>query len=316
MKRKLLTITVFSMLTLAACGTSVEQFNNDGNEAYNDRNYEGALAAYQQAQSRSPELAIPHYNAANVHYRTQGYDQAQLELEQTLVKDNSGNLTQNGFYNLGNTFFRSQQFEQAIDAYKEVLRLNPDDLEAKYNLELALQQLQQQQEQDQQQDQQQDDQQNDQQQDQQQDDQQNDQQQDQQQDDQQDDQQQDQQQDDQQNDQQQDQQQDDQQNDQQQDQQQDDQQNDQQQDDQQDDQQQDQQQDGQQDDQQQDGQQGGQSEQEQNDAQIAGQPQIVEGLTKEQARQLFEAATQDTKSLEEYLQQVLVVPGEKSAQDW
>ena len=52
------------------------------------------------------------------------------------------------------------------------------------------------------------------------------------------------------------------------------------------------------------------------DDQIDGQPQIVEGLTKEQARQLFEAATQDTKSLEEYLQQVLVVPGEKPAQDW
>jgi len=42
----------------------------------------------------------------------------------------------------------------------------------------------------------------------------------------------------------------------------------------------------------------------------------VEGLTEEQARQLFEAATQNTESLEQYLQQILVVPGGPAAEDW
>jgi hypothetical protein len=40
------------------------------------------------------------------------------------------------------------------------------------------------------------------------------------------------------------------------------------------------------------------------------------GLSEEQARQLFEAATQGTESLEEHLQQILVVPGGQPAQDW
>ena len=301
MKQRLLAITLFSILILAACGTSVEQFNNDGNEAYDDQNYGAALTAYQEAQSLSPELAIPHYNAANAHYRTEGYDQARQELEQTLVKD-SGNLSQNSLYNLGNTFFQSQQFEEAIEAYKEALRLKPDDIEAKHNLELALQQLQQQQEQQQEQQQQ-----SDQQQDQRQDDQQQDQQQGDQQENQQNERQQDQQQGDQQENQQKEQQQDQQQGDRQ-----ENQQNGQQQDQQQGDQQQDQQQDGQQDNQGQ----GDQPKQEHNDDQITGQPQVAKGLTEEQARQLFEAATQGTKSLEEYLQQVLVVPGDEPLEDW
>ncbi|MCB0180443.1 MAG: hypothetical protein KDI62_19590, partial [Anaerolineae bacterium] len=44
--------------------------------------------------------------------------------------------------------------------------------------------------------------------------------------------------------------------------------------------------------------------------------QVVEGLSQEQAKQLFEAATRGTESLEEYLQQVLVAPGGQSAEDW
>ncbi|MCB0198269.1 MAG: hypothetical protein KDJ65_40380, partial [Anaerolineae bacterium] len=53
------------------------------------------------------------------------------------------------------------------------------------------------------------------------------------------------------------------------------------------------------------------------DEQADGQPvQAIKGLSQEQAKQLFEAATRGTESLEEYLQQVLVVPGGQSAEDW
>jgi Ca-activated chloride channel homolog len=246
-----------SMLALAACGASPEKLVNNGNEAYANQDYAGALAAYQEAQTELPELAEPHYNAANAHYRQGDFEGAQQEIEQTLLKDD-GDLVQNSFYNLGNNFYQAQDLEQAIEAYKEALRLNPGDMEAKHNLELALQQ-QQQQQQEQNQDQQNQDQQN-----------------------------QDQQNQDQQN-----------QGQQNQDQQNQDQQN------------QDQKE------QNQNQSQDQQDQQKQNDRQQNnGQPQQVRGLTKEQAKQLLEAAAQDSQSLEEYLQQVLVVPGAPPAKDW
>jgi Ca-activated chloride channel family protein len=149
-------------LALAGCGSSVEKLNNDGNEAFGEQDYEGAMTAYQQAQGKSPELAEPHYNAANTHYRQQAYDQAQQEIEQALVSERTQEgLDEHSYYNLGNTFVQAQQYGAAIEAYKEALRLDPNDLEAKQNLELALRKLTQQQ-QDQQQDQQQQDQQQDQ----------------------------------------------------------------------------------------------------------------------------------------------------------
>jgi Ca-activated chloride channel family protein len=237
-------------LALAGCGSSVGKLNNQGNEAFAEQDYQGALAAYQQAEEDAPQVAEPHYNAANTHYRTEDYEQAQQEIEQALVGEpQQEGLDQNSYYNLGNALFQSGQFKAAIEAYKEALRLNPADLQAKQNLELALRQLQQQ---EQQQDQQ------------------------------------------------------------QQADQQDQQQQADQQDEQQEGQQDQQQQEGQQDDQQQDGQ---EDEQQQAD-QAGGQPQQMTGLSKEQARQLFEAAARGAESLEEFLQQILVVPGAPPREDW
>ena len=277
------------VLALASCGQSAEKLNNDGNEAFANQNYAGSLVAYHQAGEESPELAEPHYNAANSHYRLDDYEQAQQEIEQALLGEESQeNLDQNSLYNLGNTFFQTEQFEMAIEVYKEALRLNPDDLEAKQNLELALRQLQEQE----QQEQEQQDEQNQGQQDQQDQDQQDQQDQDQQD-------QQDQDQQDQQNQDQQDQQNQDQQDQQNQDQQDQGQQNQ----DQQDQENMDQQQDSQPKDQEQNGQAG-------------SQPQQVAGLSEEQARQLLEAAAQGTESLEEFLQQMMVFPGAPPMEDW
>jgi len=212
-------------LALTGCGSSAEKLNNQGNEAFAAQDYDGALTAYNQAQEQSPKLAEPHYNSANTHYRQGAYDQAQQQIELALVSERAqAGLDQNTYYNLGNTLYQAQQYEAAIEAYKEALRLNPGDLEAKQNLELALRQLQQQQQE----------------------------------------------------------------------------------------QQEEQQQDQQQDEQQQDQQQ--QDEQQQDQA--GDESQQTTGLTEEQAEQLFEAAAQDTESLEEYLDQVVTFPWAPPAQDW
>ena len=144
----LIPVLLLSAVALTGCGASAESLNNKGNEAFAEQDYEGALTAYLQAQEDAPEVAEPHYNAANTHYRLEDYEQAQAKIEQALVgEERQENLDQNSYYNLGNVFFHGEQYETAIQAYKEALRLNPDDLQAKQNLELALRQLQQQEQQ-------------------------------------------------------------------------------------------------------------------------------------------------------------------------
>jgi tetratricopeptide (TPR) repeat protein len=160
-------ILLFGLL-LVACSPSAERMNQEGNQAFTEQAFIEALEAYQNAQIESPELAEPYYNAANAYYRQGQYEQALEQLQHALQFAEDDNLAENSLYNLGNNFFNSQELETAIEAYKSSLLLDPHDQEAKYNLELALQQQeQQQQQQEQQQDQQQQDQQKDQQQEQQ-----------------------------------------------------------------------------------------------------------------------------------------------------
>jgi Ca-activated chloride channel family protein len=318
----LLVIGLLIMAALvSACAPSAEQLTQSGNDAFAKQAYQEALVAYQQAQLESPQLAEPYYNAASTLYRQGQYQKALGELQKALQYGDAKQLAHNSYFNIGNSAYNLEDWTAAVDAYREALVRNPDDQDAKHNLELALQQLQKEQEQQENQDQQQDQQEN---QDQQQDQQENqDQQQDQQENqDQQQDQQenQDQQQDQQENqDQQQDQQENqDQQQDQQenQDQQQDQQENQDQQQDQQENQ--DQQQDQQENQDQQPNQQPGQGDQPPSDApyQSSFVPSAGQRLTEEQARQLLAAIAQNSETLQERLGQYLMVRGRPPLQDW
>ena len=115
-----------------------------GNDAYAEQNYLDALGAYELAQNRQPELAEPFYNAANALYREGSFGDAIVQIQQALLNVEDEDLAQNSFYNMGNAAYNGQDLESAIQSYIDALLINPDDADAKYNLELALQQQQQQ----------------------------------------------------------------------------------------------------------------------------------------------------------------------------
>ena len=128
------------VLCLMACGQTPAQVNNSGHEAYLGGHYAAALDAYQLAQERSPDSGAPYYNSGNVIYRMGEYGDS-LQSYDKSIRHTSGELRSRGFFNRGNASFQQQQYAQAVQAYKEVLRMNPDDRDAKHNLELALKQI-------------------------------------------------------------------------------------------------------------------------------------------------------------------------------
>lgn len=125
---------------LTACGPTPDQVNSSGHEQYASGDYEAALDAYEEARERAPKLGAPYYNVGNTLYRLESFEQSLEEYDDALEYAH-GELRSRGFFNRGNSAFRMQQYAQAVEAYKEVLRMNPDDLDAKHNLELALRQL-------------------------------------------------------------------------------------------------------------------------------------------------------------------------------
>jgi Ca-activated chloride channel family protein len=140
-----------AVLLLAACSPSAEKLNGEGNQAFVEQAYQDALAAYQGAQIENPELAEPYYNAANALYRQGNYEGALEQLQHALNFVEDDQLFKDSLYNVGNNFFNAQDLQSAVDAYKQALLIDPGDQDAKYNLELALQQQEQQEQQRQQQ---------------------------------------------------------------------------------------------------------------------------------------------------------------------
>jgi tetratricopeptide (TPR) repeat protein len=114
-----------------------------GNAHYQAEAYDAALEAYQSAAEDRPEDAISRYNLGTALYQKKQFEEASDEFRRSLDAEDPIHRAQ-GYYNLGNAQVQLNDMEGAIRSYKSALRLNPADLEAKHNLELALERLEQQ----------------------------------------------------------------------------------------------------------------------------------------------------------------------------
>jgi len=130
-----------------------------GNVALAEGDYKKALDFYHQAEVERPETPELEYNMASALYKDEKYEEAVDKLQKSLVTDDLVKES-SAQYNLGNVYYRMGDYQNAIQAYQRSLELIPEDIDAKYNLELARKMLKEQmkpenQQQDQQQEQQQ-----------------------------------------------------------------------------------------------------------------------------------------------------------------
>lgn len=107
-----------------------------GLEAYKQQDWAEAETQFQEALKVDPGNAEIHYNLGAVHFKQENYEGALEALKKALLT-NDVTLQQHTWYNTGNVHAKMEKHKEAIDAYKKALELNPDDIDAKYNLELV-----------------------------------------------------------------------------------------------------------------------------------------------------------------------------------
>lgn len=132
--------------TAAQAGRSQVQ---EGNRLYGEGRFDEAHQRYLEGLAEAPGSPLIRFNDGNALYQSQEYQQA-LEAYRQAIESGDRGLAGAAWYNLGNALYRSQQLQQSLEAYKQALRMNPNDADAKHNLERVLEQLQQQQQQQQQ----------------------------------------------------------------------------------------------------------------------------------------------------------------------
>lgn len=106
-----------------------------GNTLYEEQRMEEAQREYRTALQRDSLSVEAKFNLGDAQYAMGDFAAAEDSFR-GLVERN-GRMTNEqkakAYYNLGNAQFQQQKLQEALESYKESLKLNPDDLEAKFN---------------------------------------------------------------------------------------------------------------------------------------------------------------------------------------
>ncbi|MBU4343456.1 MAG: tetratricopeptide repeat protein [Candidatus Omnitrophica bacterium] len=124
---------------------SAARKNKEGTKLYNEQRIDEALSKWRDAQIDSPDKKELHYNIGNALHEQEKYEEAFKEYEKSLdTKD--AELQAKTYYNIGNTHYRMGKLPEAIEDYEKTLEIDPDDEDAKYNIEFIKKKLQEKQE--------------------------------------------------------------------------------------------------------------------------------------------------------------------------
>ena len=125
----------------------------EGNDLFEEGNYSEAEIEYRKSLTEKPGYYKGTFNLGDAMYKQENFEESGKLFNEVAEISNESDVKASAFYNLGNTFLSEDKFKEGIEAYKKSLRLNPDDVDAKYNLEYARKKLNEQQQQQQNQDQ-------------------------------------------------------------------------------------------------------------------------------------------------------------------
>lgn len=134
---RILLIVLFSILLIS--GVNAEDhisLLDKGNDAFDAGDYKLALDYYHEAEIVKPETPEIEYNLANTLLQTGKFEEAIEKYDKALNSDNI-DLQANAYYNKGCADFVKGDYQAAINDFSETLKINPDDVSAKYNLEAA-----------------------------------------------------------------------------------------------------------------------------------------------------------------------------------
>jgi Tfp pilus assembly protein PilF len=108
-----------------------------GNRAFQEGDMARAEIDYRRALTEDSTSVFARYNLGNVLYKRQSSEEAEKIVRPVLDSLDNGDIKSAAFHNLGNYALDGKKYKEAIDYYKDALRLNPGDYETKSNLAYA-----------------------------------------------------------------------------------------------------------------------------------------------------------------------------------
>lgn len=151
MKRLIIIFLLFNLYIASMFAQTDRQLVRMGNKNFRGGNHANAEVSYRKALDKNPRNPQANYNLGNA-LMAQHKDSAAIRQFEIAAKMETSPLRRSeAFHNMGVVCQGKKMFGEAIEAYKEALRLNPADDQTRYNLALCKRQQKEQEQQQQQQ---------------------------------------------------------------------------------------------------------------------------------------------------------------------
>jgi len=134
MQKYILLSPLFFFIPISVFAQNGHKQVAEGNKLYAEEKYDEANNKYRDALIESPESSIVNFNIGDVQYKKRNFEKAIKSYEKATASDDIIVQSQS-YYNIGNTLYKMGKLPESIMAYKKALELNPEDEDAKYNLE-------------------------------------------------------------------------------------------------------------------------------------------------------------------------------------
>jgi len=115
-------------------GTYIRQ----GNKAFEKADYQEASRLYRESLKKKPDLTEGLFNLGNALYRQGKFDSTRTNWQKVIESTPRQDIKSQAWHNIGNSYLSERKPREAIEAYKNALKLNPQDEETRHNLAYAL----------------------------------------------------------------------------------------------------------------------------------------------------------------------------------
>lgn len=134
-------IIFFLMTSAASFAQTDRDYVREGNRHFRKGNFAEAEVSYRKAQEKNVNNPQASYNLANSMFAQRKDSAAIVQFEQAVKSETNPYRKAQSYHNIGVVCQGHKMFGEAIEAYKNALRLNPNDHATRYNLELCRRQL-------------------------------------------------------------------------------------------------------------------------------------------------------------------------------
>jgi Ca-activated chloride channel family protein len=139
-------VAAMLLMTVTAFSQKENDIIRKGNEAYKKQQFDVASKDYAEALKQNNNNATANFNLGNTWFKAGKYDTAAQQYDALANAPHSDkSIAAKSYYNKGVSLVKDKKLKEAIDAFKQSLKVDPSDEDSRQNLQKALKELQKQQ---------------------------------------------------------------------------------------------------------------------------------------------------------------------------